>query len=147
MFYALATHGELLKDKISIFIALAPVTKVTNLESKFFSFTSLFYDEIDSTLNLLGIHEILGANWMTQGTTKTLCKTLEKFCIFLEGFYINNDPHTDDTDRFAVYMSHSPNGTPTKSLLHYAQNYREDRFQEWAPDYDKWFNKGEQKQT
>ena len=71
-------------------------------------------------MGLVGTHELLSANWMTQGSAKLICKALEKFCTYLEGFFINNDPETDDEDRFAVYMSHSPNGTPTKSLLHYA---------------------------
>ena len=65
MFYGLAVEEEVFKDKVSIFIALAPVTKVTNEEAEIFRFTSNFYDEIDGTLNLLGIHELLGANWLT----------------------------------------------------------------------------------
>ena len=43
--------------------------------------------------------------------------------------------------------AHGPYGTPTKSLLHYAQNIREDRFQIWADDYSHWFNIGEKKHT
>ena len=44
MFYALALEEEKLDDKISIFIALGPVTKVTNQKAKIFSFTAKFYD-------------------------------------------------------------------------------------------------------
>lgn len=40
----------------------------------------------------------------------------------------NADPVYDDKDRFQVYMNHEPNGASTKSILHYAQNMREDRF-------------------
>jgi hypothetical protein len=28
-----------------------------------------------------------------------------------------------------------PSGTSSKSILHFAQNLKEDRFQEWAPKY------------
>ena len=28
-----------------------------------------------------------------------------------------------------------PSGTSSKSILHFAQNLKEDRFQEWAPSY------------
>ena len=44
-------------------------------------------------------------------------------------------------------MGHFPNGVPTQSLMLYAQNMREDRFQVFAPDYDHWFNIGEKHQT
>ena len=40
-----------------------------------------------------------------------------------------------------------PQGTPAQSLLLYGQNKREDRFQQWAPDYNHWFNIGEKHQT
>ena len=30
--------------------------------------------------------------------------------------------------------------SPIKSVLHYAQNIKEDRFQEWADDYHRWFH-------
>ena len=44
-------------------------------------------------------------------------------------------------------MGHEPNGASVKALLHYAQNMREDRFQEWAPDYADFFNRKEKRQT
>ena len=61
--------------------------------------------------------------------------------------FISGDPHADDPERLAVKNGHGPYGTPTKTLLHYAQNIREDRFQIYADDYSHWFNRGEKKHT
>ena len=33
-------------------------------------------------------------------------------------------------------MGHEPNGTSVKSILHYAQNLKEDRFQVYSDDYN-----------
>lgn len=44
-------------------------------------------------------------------------------------------------------MGHEPNGTSVKSLLHYAQNMREDRFQEYADDYADFFNRKKKRTT
>ena len=44
-------------------------------------------------------------------------------------------------------MGHEPNGTSVKSILHYAQNLREDRFQVFADDYTDFFNKKKHRTT
>jgi len=49
---------------------------------------------------------------------------------------VSSDPKYDDKDSFKVLMDHEPNGTPVKSILHYAQIMKEDRFQVWAPNYN-----------
>merc|ERR1719163_1515298 len=44
-------------------------------------------------------------------------------------------------------MNHEPNGASTKSILHYAQNMREDRFQEYSDTYNKVVPIGQDKHT
>lgn len=66
----------------------------------------------------------------------------------MQSWFVNSDPDIDDTDRFRIYMAHNPNGISTKSILHYVQTYKEQRFQVWAPDYNtNFFNIGEERKT
>ena len=44
-------------------------------------------------------------------------------------------------------MGHEPNGTSVKSILHYAQNMREDRFQVFSDDYTDVFKRHEKRTT
>ena len=87
------------------------------------------------TASLLGIHELLGANWFTSGISTLFCTHLAVACEAIARLFINNNPELDDNDRFAVYMGHEPNGASVKAILHYAQNMREDRFQIFSDDY------------
>ena len=80
MFYGLAMEENLFKDKVSIFIALAPVTKITNEEAEIFSYLAEYYEEIDNTLKLLEIYELLGDTWLTQGAAMVVCEALPSFC-------------------------------------------------------------------
>lgn len=61
-------------------------------------------------------------------------------CEYLLSFFTTSNTKADDQDRFQVYMNHEPNGTPTRSILHYAQLLKEDRFQVYAPDYHTTFD-------
>ena len=70
-----------------------------------------------------------------------MCTKIEKFCLAIEKLIATDNPETDDPTRFAVYMGHQPNGTPARTIMHYAQNMREDRFQEFSENYETWYGK------
>jgi len=123
-------------DKVPLFVALGPVTKISNTQAGIFQFTSHFYTELADTCNLLGIHELLGANWFTSGVSQLFCTNIPAFCELIAELFVNKHPELDDNDRFAVYMGHEPNGASVKAILHYAQNLKEDRFQVYAEHYD-----------
>ena len=128
MFVGLSENQAYFKDKVPLFVALGPVTKITHTQASLLTWTSKFYDLLADTCDLLGIHELLGANWFTTTTSKLFCTTIPEFCELIEMLFATHNPTLDDSDRFAVYMGHEPNGTSVKSILHYAQNMREDRF-------------------
>ena len=135
MFYALATDEDSYKDKLSLFVALGPVTKITNTESELLKFFGSFYDTINDTTSLLGIHNIFANNWITSGAMDLLCTHIDTLCKLVESFFVTNETDLDDDARFKVYMGHEPNGASVKSMLHYAQNMKEDRFQVWSDSY------------
>ena len=127
MFSALSENPTYFKDKVPIAVMLGPVTKISHSSNELLQYAKKFYVEISDTLWLFGIHELLGHDWLTSSAIKSFCNKLTSFCMMLERV-ITQDPDLDDPDRFAVYMGHQPNGTSVKSILHYAQNMREDRF-------------------
>ncbi len=128
MFSGLSENEAYFKDKVPLFVALGPVTKISHTQAELLKYTGDFYDEIARTLKLFGINELMGKNWLTSTATKLFCGKISIFCQLAGKFFINTHPSLDDNDRFAVYMGHEPNGTSVKSILHYAQNMKEDRF-------------------
>ena len=135
MFYGLANYESYYKNRLSVFVALAPVTMLPNTETELFVLASDLYDEIDDFFNFWNIHSVLNNTWYTSATTKIFCDAFPPFCLALERLFVSSDPTYDDQDRFNVYMDHEPNGASTKALLHFTQNMKEARFQVWAPDY------------
>ena len=122
-------------DKVPLFVALGPVTQISHTQAGIFQFASVFYTELADACSLLGIHELLGANWFTSGVTQLFCSNIPAFCELIAELFVNQHPELDDNDRFAVYMGHEPNGASVKAILHYAQNMKEDRFQVYADHY------------
>ena len=147
MFTALATNQSYFKDKIPLFVALGPVTKITHTQSAILQWSSKFYTELADACWTFGIHELLGANWFSSTASTLFCGSLPYFCELISALFITHDPKLDDADRFGVYMGHEPNGASVKAILHYAQNLREDRFQVFSDDYQDWFDKHEKRTT
>ena len=136
MFNALAENEDTFKDKLSLFVALGPVTKIDNTESELLQLLADFYSVIDDTSSLLGIHNLFASNWLTDTAMQLFCTHIDTLCKLVESFFVTNKTDLDDDERFEVYMGHEPNGASTKSLLLYAQNLREKRFQVWSDDYN-----------
>jgi hypothetical protein len=120
MFYGLAEHEDYYKQKLNIFVALAPVTMIPNTQVELFKLLSDMYDEVDDTLDLLNIHSVLNNTWYTSDTVSLFCNLMPPICLAMESLFVTADTEYDDKDRFQVYMNHEPNGASTKSLLHYA---------------------------
>ena len=135
MFSALSEDQTVFKDKVSLFVALGPVTKISHTEAAIFQFLSNFYDLFADTCSVLGIHEFLGQNWFTSGVSTLFCTNIPELCELIAMLFVSSNPELDDNDRFAVYMGHEPNGSSVKSILHYTQNLKQDRFQIYADDY------------
>lgn len=120
MYVGTAELADYYAEKLSIFVALAPVSKITHTEVSLFRDAAHFYDEVDDFLNLFNIHSLLNKTWYTSGAVGLVCNTAPWFCYDLEEIFVTADTEWDDKDRFQVYMNHAPNGSSTKSILHYA---------------------------
>ena len=141
MFSALTRINDYMASKISLFVALGPVTKIPNQSITPVTYATEHYDLVDDAAWTFGVHSIgSDSSWLSQESTKLFCKAVPGFCWNWSDGWTNLDPTTDDKDRVKVAGGHGGNQSPIKSVLHYAQNIVEDRFQEYADDYHKWFH-------
>ena len=102
MYYGAAMPGlkDYFEKKISVFVALGPVTKVSHTTSTVFNLAKDMYVPIDHFASTFGIHELLGKTWLTDKATKLFCNAIPDFCRALQRLVISSDPKADDLDRF-----------------------------------------------
>lgn len=102
MFYALSEPGiaRTMNEKVSVFVAVGPVTKVSHATSTVINMAADLYVPIDHFASLFGVHELLGQNWFTSSACKLFCNAIPSFCAALTRLFISSNPKADDLDRF-----------------------------------------------
>ena len=63
MFYGLATNEEYFKDRVNVFIALAPAVKITNAKATYIQMLAKFEHIITGLADNLKIKEVYGKGW------------------------------------------------------------------------------------
>ena len=98
MFYGLAENQDFWKERLNLYVALAPVTRLDHAKSELIVFFSKFYKEIQSAAKLLHVWDILGSP--AHYASKLICTVIPDLCLIGERFLITQDPSLDDKDRF-----------------------------------------------
>ena len=128
MFYALATNSDLYKDKLNIFIALAPVTKISHIRVGLLWFISMNHFWVIPTFKLFGFYELFPAGWLTTGAMRLICGTIPLFCNMGAWLVVEEDTDLDDESRLPVYLGHFPSGTSLRTLEHFSQTINNGKF-------------------
>lgn len=119
MYYALAAEVPGLKEKLSLFVALGSVTKISNAFSVYYKRSLDAYWIIDHTFKLFNVQEIFNNSWRMPLGTK-VCTWFPFVCNIFYESTINLYPEKNDADRFNVYsFGHFPHGSPVRSWRHY----------------------------
>jgi lysosomal acid lipase/cholesteryl ester hydrolase len=128
MFYGLSSDKQTrYADKINFFVALAPLTKIDNMRSKFITFFSNFQGIIEWTTNLFGAYEAFGE--AAHVMTKFQCGFIPELCRLGISFTQSDDTQFDDLDRLNIYEGHFPAGSSMRSLDHYGQMFKSHNFE------------------
>ncbi|CDW82246.1 ab-hydrolase associated lipase region family protein [Stylonychia lemnae] len=131
LFYALSRNESYFEDRISLFIALGPVMRVTHEKSSIMHFLSSNFTRkaVEDVCDLFGIYELFPSNYLTTHTMDFLCDTIPKICDFSLYLITDEDLTEDDESRIQVYLGHFPSGSSLRTLNHYAQMRAEGQFE------------------
>lgn len=99
LFYALAHNQDYFKDKISVFMALGPVTQLTHTHSDLLWYMAQFSDVIIMAAQTLGIYDIFPANWLITGSFRLICGVVPAICEFGAYLICDEDTDLDKADR------------------------------------------------
>jgi hypothetical protein len=123
MFYGLTQMEDYFAEKVSVFVAIGPVTKLPHSKEFDNLATDEGYDAILEGSKKFGIHA-LGSNkdapfWRKEATFQ-FCKLTGDLCQKFTEYFMTEDTTYDDTERYYVATKHAGGSTPLKSILHYA---------------------------
>ncbi|KAL9651138.1 hypothetical protein ABK040_002855 [Willaertia magna] len=119
-------------NKISVFIAIAPVTFVNHATNDMFH--AVAHLRLAELIEATGHHEFLPSTDLVQELLPNLCKKSKmdkNFCLniyCITGGCDNSVNHVNMT-RLPVYFARLPAGTSTKNMIHWAQMVRKNNFQ------------------
>ena len=127
MFSGLAQKFDFYKENLKLFVALAPVARLTNLGSTLLSILSTI--SIHKLIKKAKVYEMCP---QTEGTKK-LINFMEKHANGLTNFFLGliSDSHSkecNDQNSLAVYLKHYPCGCSLKCLIHFVQIIKSKKF-------------------
>jgi len=131
-FIGLTMKYAYFKEKVNVFVALAPVARLDNTMATFLKIWAAQSTLIkDIIVDFLHYYNIFPRNWVQDTATETFCFLLKDVCkAFLE-LFLDLDPNVDNLDRLTTYLSMLPSGAGYKSFAHYAQFINSKKFQRY----------------
>jgi hypothetical protein len=121
-------RAEWFKDRISIFVAIASVSRMDHMKStllRVLGSSSIPFNIIKS----LGIKEWFDPNILWTTLFNHICNYVIQICEFNMMTISDGKPSVNDRDAFRIYMGHFPGGLSVKTLDHELQMYNAEKFQ------------------
>ncbi|KYR02335.1 hypothetical protein DLAC_01166 [Tieghemostelium lacteum] len=113
------SYNETLSSKINLFIALAPVVRVTHCKSELLDVLADLNAEI--IFEILGDRAFLPDTPFLQKYLPELCKSEPIICESSLALIMGWDTQNINQTRLPVYMAHEPGGTSVQNAAHWAQ--------------------------
>lgn len=136
--FALLSEKVEYNNKIKLFMGLGPVATVGYINSPI-RFLVPFASDLEFLFSLLGTGEFLPNGAVLKFFSKVLCDTQLKFiCENIIFLLCGTDVSQMNKTRLHVYTAHSPAGTSTQNIVHFAQMVKSKTFQKF--DYGKKYN-------
>mmetsp|Transcript_14661 Transcript_14661/g.24981 ORF Transcript_14661/g.24981 Transcript_14661/m.24981 type:complete len:275 (+) Transcript_14661:632-1456(+) len=129
MFFALAENEDYLKERVNLFIALAPVIRLSNAKDGLLGYVSDHESYVESALSKLGIHDLFSHDWDRRYGFKMICNVIPFLCSTGKYFFITSQTDYNDQSRINISSSKFPGGTSVKQLIHFAQLIKDTSFQ------------------
>eukprot|EP00359_Climacostomum_virens_P003276 CAMPEP_0204903692 /NCGR_PEP_ID=MMETSP1397-20131031/4424_1 /ASSEMBLY_ACC=CAM_ASM_000891 /TAXON_ID=49980 /ORGANISM="Climacostomum Climacostomum virens, Strain Stock W-24" /LENGTH=384 /DNA_ID=CAMNT_0052072381 /DNA_START=6 /DNA_END=1160 /DNA_ORIENTATION=- len=129
--FALLAEQPAYADKLNIYIALAPIGTVRNMDVNLINIAA--HTGLIDAITVLGIDEFLP--WTSTGSNLIYdeCKVLNLACTSVDYIFMGMTTDYDNKDRFPVIFAHEPCGTSTLNMKHWSQmvNYNDYKMQKF----------------
>ena len=113
MFYGLSTDPDYFKQRINLFVALAPVVKLGTTNTPAFKMVSFLGNTFVNMFAKRGVYEAFGKGWTKEyGYIRRIVPAANNVVVRTD--MINYD--LDSEERTKMLMGHFPHGTSTRTL-------------------------------
>ena len=119
------------KEKVNLFVALAPVARLEHSPNKLMVHASVIYKLIEPLAKTTGFYSLIEFNRVEEFVHSKFCRMVPHFCQYLAEGFIDYNKDIDNVERFADKAGHVPAGAGWRCLAHYAQNIVKKRFMRW----------------
>jgi lysosomal acid lipase/cholesteryl ester hydrolase len=137
LFAGLTQSLEFFKSKIKLFIALAPVARVSNMTSLMLNLMKLL--KIDLLFEKLAFYEVLAHDCKLEKFSSWIMPKIPLLCSLIINHLGDTSSSNNNKKMMPVYLSHVPGGSSLKAVSHFVQLSRNSKFQMY--DYGKELNK------
>lgn len=129
MLYGLTQDvADWLKERISIFVAIAPISRMDHMKSVYLRALGVTDFGI-KVIKFFGIHEWFGNNPYRKSKFNLICNYFVELCEFNMYTISEGAFSVMDKEALRVYLGHFPGGLSVKILDHELQMYRAEKFQ------------------
>jgi pimeloyl-ACP methyl ester carboxylesterase len=122
--FAALIEQPALAQQLHLYVALAPVAYVSNVESLILQAMAKL--KVDDLFTLLGAKEFYLPNVLHQ-LLPGVCRTLPKWCNFVNDLLSGPTTYLN-VSRLSYYLIYEPNPTSVKNMIHWAQSVRKGTF-------------------
>ncbi|XP_012285753.1 lipase 3 isoform X2 [Orussus abietinus] len=141
MFYVMASERPEITKGIQVMLSLAPVAFMTHVRSPI-RLIAPFAKDIEIVTELLGANEFLPQNTFLRVLAKYVCDKVnweKELCANIFFIFSGFDQAEFNDTLIPVILGHSPAGTSTRTVVHYAQEIQSGEFRQF--DYGSSTNK------
>uniref|UniRef100_A0A182PA26 Lipase n=1 Tax=Anopheles epiroticus TaxID=199890 RepID=A0A182PA26_9DIPT len=138
-FFVMASTRPEYNDKIIQMTALAPAVFMGHMKSPLLRFMTKFLKTIDILLTMFGVGEFMPNKPILHDIAKHICPPDSavhiNMCAHLLFLLAGYNPSQMDPSMLPILFGHTPAGSATRQLVHYAQEVLSNRFEMY--DYGK----------
>ncbi|XP_058120152.1 lipase 1 [Anopheles ziemanni] len=129
-FFVMASTRPEYNAKVIQMQALAPVAYMEHMKSPLLLMMTKFLNTLDTLLAMFGVGEFLPNNPILHQIAKYICptSTVNNMCVHLLFLLAGYNPSQMDPTLVPILLGHTPAGSATKQLVHYAQEVHSRRF-------------------
>jgi gastric triacylglycerol lipase len=129
MFAALADHEPIVEKYLKKYIALSPVSFVSNVKSG--PIKMMAHSAMEKLFEEFKIDSFLQPDWMESAFGHAFCLVFDLVCGDLLGHLYGADPEFDNYKQLNVILMHEPGGTSAMNMYHWRQLVLNGKFRKY----------------
>lgn len=119
MFIGLSMLNDYYKERLNLFVALAPPTRISNTKCVPLQMVAANIGPISLFIEKIGMWNMFGPNYLVDNLVAAFCDYYLDLCVSMLKMLTDADPSVDNLDRERTYFTHMPSGSGYKNQLHF----------------------------